>query len=413
MLGVELRNSPAAAGAGTMSVLRSTWSFAASMLICGFAPPAIAADPPCTCPDMLDLASRNNQVKAAIRTYQEQLAAWTSAGGAPGADEAARISLQREIVEPPMAEAKDYRANVASARTLADCSTTFDAPTACLRVLMEKHEQVHAAACRAHAAEHVSVTDVIVARWQTLADYAREEIAGYEAERSYIETALSKLENDCRYTLEFDSTIAGATEATRSDAKTRVDLEVHFPRGYNPTGLTGAHPLNYNTRDVGPPKIVGDPMLSKLAIACYAASQGSGNVSFEVRDAWLMRERTPPYGPLLELPIFVGDTQETRRLKGPRGCPRESEQRSFWTDQFKLGKRIEPSRPASIRDSAPSVSGLAVIIDSWTFSGEDAEKTIETACAGFSGLEGLPGFSGLPTGNVMCEKTVLKLKRKH
>jgi hypothetical protein len=156
-------------------------------------------------------------------------------------------------------------------------------------------------------------------------------------------------------------------------------------------------------------------MLSKLAIACYAASQGSGNVSFEVRDAWLMRERTPPYGPLLELPIYVGDTQETRKLKGPRGCPRDSEQRSFWTEQFKSGKRIEPARPVDVRDSAPSVSDLAVIIDSWTFSasGDDAEKTIEAACAGFSGLEGLGGFAGLPVGNVTCEKTVLKLKRKH
>ena len=100
--------------------------------------------------------------------------------------------------------------------------------------------------------------------------------------------------------------------------------------------------VNY-TRDVGPPKLVGDPMLVKLAKPCYAASQGSGNVSFEVKNAWLMRERTPPYGPVLELPIYVGDTQETRYLKGPRGCPRDSEQRSFWTEQFKLGKRIEPA----------------------------------------------------------------------
>ena len=98
-----------------------------------------------------------------------------------------------------------------------------------------------------------------------------------------------------------------------------------------------------------------------------------------------MRERTPPYGPLLELPIYVGDTQETRKLKGPRGCPRDSEQRSFWTDQFKLGKRVEPALPADIRDSAPVASDLAVIIDDWTFQGDDAQKTIETACAGFGG----------------------------
>ena len=53
-----------------------------------------------------------------------------------------------------------------------------------------------------------------------------------------------------------------------------------------------------------------------------------------------------------------------------------------------------------------------MIIDSWTFSGDDAAKTIETECAGFGGLQGLPGFEGLPVGSVMCEKTVLRLKRK-
>ena len=89
-----------------------------------------------------------------------------------------------------------------------------------------------------------------------------------------------------------------------------------------------------------------------------------------------------------------------------------SEQRSFWTEQFKSGKRIEPALPADIRDSAPVASDLAVIIDSWTFSGDDAAKTIETACVGFGGLEGLPGLAGLPVGNVMCEKTVLRMKRK-
>jgi hypothetical protein len=64
-----------------------------------------------------------------------------------------------------------------------------------------------------------------------------------------------------------------------------------------------------------------------------------------MRHAWLMCERSPPHGSLLELPIYVGDTQETRKLKGPRGCPRDSEQRSFWTEQFKLGKRVELALP--------------------------------------------------------------------
>ena len=381
-------------------------------LLCVFAIPAIAADTSCTCPDMLDLASRNNQVKAAMQTYQEQLAAWSAAGGAPGADEDSRVAFQLDIVEPPMAAVKDYRANTASAKTFPDCRTNIDAPTTCLRTLMDKHEEVHRAACRTHSSEHVSVTDAIIPRWKTLADYAREEIEAYQAERNYIEEALARLENECKYTLEFESLIAGATESTRSDAKTKVDLEVHFPRGYTPTGFNGSHPLNYNTRDVGPPKLTGDPMLVKLAKPCYAASQGNGNVSFEVKYAWLMRERTPPYGPKLELPILVGDTQETRYLKGPRGCPHDSEQRSFWTEQFKMGKRIEPAGTTDIRASAPSASDLAVIVDDWNFTGDDAEKTIETPCLGFGGSDTFSGFPGMPVGNVMCEKTVLRFKKK-
>jgi hypothetical protein len=134
--------------------------------------------------------------------------------------------------------------------------------------------------------EHVSVTDAIIPRWKTLADYAREEIDAYQAERNYIEETLARLESDCRY---------NARVRLRDRRRNRVDAVRRedqgrsrgaLPQGYTPTGYNGSHPLNYNTRDVGPPKLVGDPMLVKLAKPCYAASQGSGNVSFEVKNAW-------------------------------------------------------------------------------------------------------------------------------
>ncbi|HKS53834.1 MAG TPA: hypothetical protein VJS12_01045 [Steroidobacteraceae bacterium] len=382
-----------------MKVVVSSWVLAAAAMFCGSVP-ALGADVPCTCPDMMDLAGRSDQAQAAIRAYRERLAAWTAAGGAPAADDEGRVAFQLEV-EETMTAAKDPRANTAAARTNRLCRTTVDPTTSCLNALLLKHESVHAAACEADPS-----------RWATLADYAREEITAYEAEREFIEAGLAKLERDCRFTLEFDSTIAGATEATRSDAKTKVDLTVHFPRGLVSRGFTGSHPLNYDTRDVGPPKLVGDPMLVKLAKPCYAASKGSGNVSFEVHNAWLYRERTPPFLPKLDLPIFVGDTTETRYLKGPRGCPRDSEPRAFWSEQFKLGKNIVQTPPAELRDSAPTASDLAIVIESWTFSSEDeAEKTIQTECLGFGGMD-LPGFGVVPGGGVMCEKTVLKFKRK-
>jgi hypothetical protein len=42
-----------------------------------------------------------------------------------------------------MREVHDSRANTASAKTFLDCRTEISAPTACLNVLMEQHEQVH------------------------------------------------------------------------------------------------------------------------------------------------------------------------------------------------------------------------------------------------------------------------------
>jgi hypothetical protein len=166
---------------------------AAALLLCALATPLLAADPaPCTCPDMLDLTNRNRQVKTAIAMYERNLAEWQAAGGAPAANETSRHELQRERVEPAMIEMRDSRANGASAETGGDCRTTVNAPTACLTVLMNQHEGVHQAACRTHVSEGAGLTDVFGKRWPTLAEYAREEIEGYKAERTYIEAALAR-----------------------------------------------------------------------------------------------------------------------------------------------------------------------------------------------------------------------------
>lgn len=380
----------------------SAWArgIAVAALLWGIAPPVMAEDAPCTCPDMIDVANRYNQVLAAIQAYQSQIAAWEAAGTPPPANKAERAALQETIVGPAMNGKMDSRANSTSAVTGPDCNTTNNAPTACLHVVMEQHEFEHRNACITHRNANISIMDLIHERWNTMADYAREEIRGYEAERIYLSAALSNLERDCKYTLEFDSTIIGATEVTRSNAKTKVDLEANFPRVAISHGLMGSHPLHYDTKDVGPPKKVGQPMLVQLVDPCYTASHGEGDVSFDVRDAWLMREKHPPYGPRLELPVTVGKTQETWEMKGPRGCPRKSEPQSFWSEQFIRGQTIQPGRPLNAPGSSPSSSAQTVMIDEWTFHGDDAESTLEYTCDG-------------PTGPVDCEKTVLRLKRKH
>jgi hypothetical protein len=389
---------------------------AAVFLLCALTSPLFAAEPaPCTCPDMLDLTNRNRQVKTAIQMYERNLADWQVAGGAPAANETSRWQLQHESVEPAMKEMHDTRANTASAETGGDCRTTVTAPTACLTVLMEQHEQVHRAACGTHVSEGAGLTDVFGKRWPTLAEYAREEIEGYKAERSYIEGALSNLERDCRYTVEFDSTIVGPTEITNSEARTKVDLEVYFPRGIEPTGLNGAKPLKYNTRDVGPPKVVGNALLKQLYTNCYVASVGSGNVPFEIREAWMMRETQPPYGPKMVMPIYVGETQETRYMKGPRGCPRKAEKVPYWSARFVLSKEAAAPVEADSRSGSPA-SGAGVIIADWSFSdasGDEAEKAIRVPCPGLGGVEAVAAaYAGLPAGGANCEFTNLKLKRK-
>jgi hypothetical protein len=395
---------------------KQTSRTAASILLCALGAPLLAADPaPCTCPDMLDLTNRNRQVKAAIAGYERSLAAWQAAGSAPAANEAARERFQHESIEPAMIEMRDARANTASARTHGDCRTTVNAPTACLAVLMNQHEHVHSTACHAHRSSGIGISDVLVDRWQTLADYSREEIEAYKAERTYIEAALSNLERDCKYTLEFKSTITGSTEATKSEARAKVDLQGFFPRGVDPLGLAGSNPLAYDTRDVGPPKVMGHATLAKLFKNCYVASTGSGNVAFEVREAWMMRETQPPYGPLLILPIYVGDTQETRRMKGPRGCPRESESLPFWSEQFKLSKEATLPVEADGRSGSPG-SQPGVIISDWEFadaSGDEASKTLRVPCAGWGGMqERAAAYAGLPTTAPMCEWTDLRIERK-
>jgi hypothetical protein len=390
-----------------------TMRIAASFLLGALTAPLLAADP-CTCPDMLDLASRNRQVKAAIAAYERSLAGWQAEGGAPAANEPARDAFQHQSIEPAMVEVKDARANTASASTDGvTCRTTVTAPTACLNVLMEQHEHVHSTACHAHRTAGGALG--FSERFQTLGDYAREEIEGYKAERIYIEAALSNLERNCRYTLEFDSMIAGSTETTRAEAKTRVDLAVYFPRGVEPLGLNGSKPLNYNTRDVGPPKVMGHAMLKKLYTNCYVASVGSGSVPFEVREAWMMRENQPPYGPLLVMPIYVGETQETRHMKGPRGCPRKSEPIPFWSEQFTLSKEATLPMEADNRSGSPA-SKPGVIIADWNFSdasGDEAEKVIRLPCAGWGGMqERAAADAGLPTEAPTCEVTTLKLRRK-
>jgi hypothetical protein len=118
----------------------------------------------------------------------------------------------------------------------------------------------------------------------------------------------------------------------------------------------GQGQLDYETKDAGPPKVVGDRTLAKLATTiCYGASEGSGRTSLDVIDGELWRSNAPPYDPRLNLTFSVGATDETFTIKGPRQCRQKPVKRPFWSDRFILGKTATTAQNH-------------ILIDDWTFN---------------------------------------------
>ena len=262
-----------------------------------------------------------------------------------------------------------------------------------------QHEAVHAAACKIWRVEHS-----FAGQWRNLAEYAREEIEGYQAELDFVNAQLGILEELCRFSLTFHSKINGSMEASISDATADVDLVYEFPKNGPPKPLSGKGKLSYVTREGPPPKLVGPAKLVQLASACYSASHGNGDVSFDVSDGWLLREQTPPFKPLLELTVTAGKTQEVRETKGPRPCKHTSVPASFWTRYFLIDKT---------HSSGPD----DVLVNQWTFaprSGVFAEKEFQGTCQPpGSGPVSVPGLGMTFAPGLCSEKTTLTLWQKH
>jgi hypothetical protein len=231
-----------------------------------------------------------------------------------------------------------------------------------------------------------------LARWNTLADYALEEIAAYEAEGAYVHGALADLASKCQLQIEMKSQIAGGMEVTISNAEAHVLASYTAPDHQPATPYKGSGTLQYRTRDAGPPRKVGDKQLMKLMPVCYATSEGSGDTPFNVIDGYLWRSNTPPYDPRMDLVFEIHPTQETSKLKGERGCPKSSEPRAFWSEWF-------------VRAKTTPTAANHVLIDDWTFeprAGVFAEKQIRSTCGAPVKLPGgLGRYGSLPP----CDET--------
>lgn len=329
-----------------------------------YAASAAAAEDTCECADIADLMNREAEGRAAIQAYQSAIARWGSS--APAADEAARAQFQQTDIQTAINNATRQGTNKATGVTDGACHTTIHESSACMNEVAAQHEHVHSRACYDHRDRNA----LSLNRWSTLADYAREEIAAYEAEGAYVHAALVDLQSKCELQIEMKSQIAGGMEATISNAEAKASAAIAAPDHQGSTSYRGAGTLEYKTKDVGPPKKVGDPMLMKLAPVCYAASAGGGAVPFNVVDGILWRSNAPPYEPGLDLTFEIHPTDETHMLKGQRGCPKQKTKKPFFSDWFVTTKTAT---------TAPN----HILIEDWTFAprpGVYAEKIIESSC---------------------------------
>ena len=354
----------------------------------------------CECADMADLMNRETEARAAIKAYQDALTQW--GGSSPAAEEAARRAFQQATVQPAINQVTKSGTNKATGETDAACRTTITAATSCMKEVAAQHEHVHASACRDQPS---ASRNPFGGRHATLADYAREEIAAYQAEAAFVHGSLVNLQANCQLQIDFKSRIRGTTEATDSTAKSQLNASISAPDHQPSVSYRGQGQLKYETKDVGPPKVVGDRMLKKLASPiCYGVSEGSGDTSLDVIDGELWRSNVPPYDPRLNLTFSVGATDETFSIKGPRQC-RQSQQpmkKAFWSDHFIQGKTATTARNH-------------ILIDGWAFNpgpGVYAEKVINSTCGATATLPG-PFAAYGPIG--ACNETttiVVRLKKK-
>lgn len=351
------------------------------------------AQSPCTCPDILDLVNRLAEAEAAISAYEAVLTGWDASGNAPSGTETNRQALQARI-QVEVNQVSNPKANRNNSDTDFLCEVHNYATTACLRAATEQHEYVHQTACRAYQGKASLVGRFTLSG---LANYAREEIASYRHELTYVKANLSNLERECRFKLELQSTITGTMELAQAKAETKVDLAMSVPEEFAPKAFKGSSSLKYVTRNTGPPKVVGGGLLAQLVTPCYITFEGKGDVAFNIKDGWIMRQTAPPYAPLIELTMSVGESSETRKMTGPRGCQKSSIPSSFWSQKFLSTK--QPNGPNEF------------LLDRWTIeprAGIFAEKIITSTCGGPAAVGGF--VAGLGAPGLCSETTTLTLK---
>lgn len=160
----------------------------------------------CTCNDINDLTNRLHEVDAAILEYQNQIKGMETEEQetgkplmtTPGNYKLGSGGLQ-DRVQRIINMVSDTTAHTSHSETEpGDCNIINRAATSCMQASTDAHENIHRAAClkaRSTLVEELLRQNGDWKQTMRLADVAKEEIAGYTAEKAFLLSQMSSLRN--------------------------------------------------------------------------------------------------------------------------------------------------------------------------------------------------------------------------
>ncbi len=165
----------------------------------------------CSEQDKLDLESRIDQVKAAMKEYDVLISVWDKkeqTGGEPLMLNPYQRGQVQGAVNFKMAASGDPLARRFHGETYSNCEVEIDPnATPCLKGALEDHEALHKKICEANKGK-ASIFDIYAQiDWrvnQRMADYMKEEKAGYQIELNRLMEERKKQEKNCKKLIKLD-----------------------------------------------------------------------------------------------------------------------------------------------------------------------------------------------------------------
>lgn len=183
----------------------------AAAFIVAVAEPRPAHAGVCQCLDLADLKQRQQQVKVAIKTYEQEIQkmAFQMMSDRKTLDYTAarRQILQGRVQDALNQAALGHLSTGATGETDNLCNTTVsDKGTPCMQESIRRHEQVHRDAClrtqtpgsiATGVAEPGKFKDRFEVQHEVMTTYAAEEIMAYSIEQGFLDQEIASLDEPC------------------------------------------------------------------------------------------------------------------------------------------------------------------------------------------------------------------------